>query len=131
MRKRDIKNIGWFADFEARCRAQGYSVRQVFLSCGMSDSRLSDYRYRNIPTPRTRLKLENALATYVPPAVKAPVTAWPDPPEPKKMELEKMEPERKPRSRCNGDKIDCPYFQLVDEKHGYCPLPRCVMKWRE
>lgn len=72
MPKHDVKYAGWFADFERRCEEQGYSAGKVMMRAGMKYSYLNHYRKGIIPKPSTRLKLENALVSYVPPAPEEP-----------------------------------------------------------
>lgn len=125
MAKRDEKYAGWFADYSRRCSAMGYVVDDVMKYAGIHQVRACSYRRGVIPIASTRVKLENALLSYEPPE---PIEQ-PEPKPPAQIREQREEPKLKPRARCNGDKIDCPYIRRVDSKLGYCPLPRCVMDW--
>lgn len=116
MNKRDTKNAGWFAEFEARCKAHGIKIIKLFEQAGLKDSRIYTYRSGTIPTAKTRVKLEAAYAEISTPQVTAP--------EPDK----KVEKPKRRRYLCEGDKTCCPYLRIVEGKLGYCPLPYCI--WR-
>lgn len=121
MRKQDIQYAGWFADFERRCEEQGYSARQVALFGGVGDNRTSEYRHGVIPSPKTRMKLENALADYVPDAL----CCLPAPEESSAPEPEKEHQGNKNATICDGDKIRCPYLTYTSDRKGFCPLQKC------
>ena len=115
MRKKDVKYAGWFADFERRCEEQGYSAGKVMMRAGMKYSYLNHYRKGIIPKPSTRLKLENALVSYVPPD-----------PEKSDVDTQTQSEDFQPKPViCEGDKINCPYLTYTSDKKGYCPLQRC------
>lgn len=113
MNKRDTKNAGWFAEFEARCKAHGIKMIKLFEWAGIKDSAIYQYRAGVVPMAKTRVRLEAAYSEIGSPQVTEP------------------EPDKKPKRRrylCEGDKTCCPYLRIVEGKLGYCPLPYCI--WR-
>lgn len=113
MNKRDTENAGWFAEFEARCKAHGIKIIKLFEQAGIKYSQIYNYRSGTIPTAKTRVKLEAAYSEIRSPQDMAP------------------KPNKKPKRRrylCEGDKTCCPYLRIVEGKLGYCPLPYCI--WR-
>lgn len=118
MPRRDIKNAGWFEDFEKRCEEKGYSAGNVLAYAGLKREYLWYYRKDVIPRPSTRLKLENALLSYEPPV---PVDPYASPGKPKQEKAELKDNS----IICEGDKFNCPYLTYTSDKKGYCPLQRC------
>lgn len=113
MNKRDTKNAGWFAEFEARCKAHGIKIIKLFEWAGINDSHIYNYRSGTVPTAKTRVRLEAAYSEISSTQVITP------------------EQEEKPKRRrylCEGDENHCPYLRIVEGKLGYCSFPYCI--WR-
>lgn len=115
------RSDNWFADFVARCIAEGIDPDGLLLSAGYDDHEIRAYKRGREVSPTDRVLMESALLDWG--TEPGPEEDEEDVPEETAEDPAPDPPD--PPVICDGDKIRCPYLTLTGRK-GYCMLPRCI-----